>query len=91
MQRINAILLAVVLVSALFLVHTHNQNRVYFSRLQNLHNEYEELTRQISNRKVEVSKLTRTEDVRRKALREGLYAPTADQVRFIRINHAHPQ
>lgn len=91
MQRINAILLAVVLVSALFLVHTHNQNRVYFSRLQSLQSEYDELMRQLNDRKVEVSKLTRTEDIRRQALKEGLYAPKAEQVRFIRINHAYTQ
>lgn len=91
MQKLNALLLLIALASALLLVKTHSQNRVYFTELQNRQDEHEALLRERNDKQVEISRLTRTEDVRRKALKEGLYAPDVADVKIIRINHAYSQ
>ena len=80
---INAILLALALVSGLFLINVRNQTRDSFVQLNNMQKELDEMHKEYERMQVQRVELTNTQRVRQAADKQGLEIPPVDRLKII--------
>ncbi|MBP3220776.1 MAG: cell division protein FtsL [Neisseriaceae bacterium] len=80
---INAILLALALVSGLFLINVRNQTRDSFVQLNNMQKELDEMHKEYERMQVQRVELTNTQRVRQSAEKQGLAIPPVDRLKII--------
>ena len=80
---INALLLVVALVSALFLINIRNQTRDSFVQLNNMQQELDEMKRELQQLETQKATLIQTQRVHTEAHKQGLANPTAEQLKVI--------
>ena len=80
---INAILLALALVSGLFLINVRNQTRDSFVQLNNMQKELNEMHKEYERMQVQRVELTNTQRVRQSAEKQGLEIPPVDRLKII--------
>ena len=80
---INAILLALALVSGLFLINVRNQTRDSFVQLNNMQKELDEMHKEYERMQVQRVELTNTQRVRQSAEKKGLEIPPVDRLKII--------
>ncbi|MBO4576677.1 MAG: cell division protein FtsL [Neisseriaceae bacterium] len=80
---INALLLILALVSALFLINIRNQTRDSFVELNSMQNELNEMHKEYERMQVQRVELTNTQRVRQAADKQGLEIPPVDRLKII--------
>lgn len=80
---INALLLVLALVSALFLINIRNQTRDSFVELNTMQNELNEMHKEYERMQVQRVDLTNTQRVRQAANKQGLEIPPVERLKII--------
>lgn len=80
---INALLLVLALVSALFLINIRNQTRNSFAELNAMQNELNEMHKEYKNLQVQRVDLTNTQRVQQAADKKGLENPPIERLKII--------